>query len=85
VPYGGVTNARSKRPCVRREATPVNARHLPGALSLAALALTETRFAHRTKAEHRATILLPNPVAAHDTKRDAMDGCAKILKENKTT
>jgi hypothetical protein len=38
----------------------------------------------RTKTERRATILLPNPVAAHDTKRDVMDGPAKILKENRT-
>jgi hypothetical protein len=39
---------------------------------------------HRTKTEHRATILLPNPVAVHDTKRVAMDGRAKILKESNT-
>ena len=37
-----------------------------------------------TKNEHRATILLPNRVAEHDTKRDLMDGPAKILKENRT-
>jgi len=34
--------------------------------------------------ERLATILLPNPVAAHDTKRDVMDGLAKIFKENRT-
>jgi hypothetical protein len=39
---------------------------------------------HRTKTEHLATILLPDPVAAHVTKRDAVDGPAKILKENST-
>jgi hypothetical protein len=27
--------------------------------------------------------LLPNPVAAHDKKRDALDGPAEILKENR--
>jgi hypothetical protein len=37
-----------------------------------------------TKNEHFATILLPNWVAAHDTKRDVMDGPAKIFKENRT-
>jgi hypothetical protein len=39
---------------------------------------------HRTKTEHLATILLPNPVAAHDTKQDAVDCPAKIPKENRT-
>jgi hypothetical protein len=39
---------------------------------------------NRTKTEHRATILLPNPVAAHDTEGDLVDGLAKILKENRT-
>jgi hypothetical protein len=43
-----------------------------------------TRFDHRTKAEQPATILLPNPVAAHDRERDVMDGHAKIFKENNT-
>jgi hypothetical protein len=37
-----------------------------------------------TKTERRATILLPNWVAKHDTKRDVMDGSVKILKENST-
>jgi hypothetical protein len=41
-------------------------------------------FDHRTKPEHLATILLPNPVAACDTKRDVLDDDAEILKENKT-
>jgi hypothetical protein len=41
-------------------------------------------FDHRTKTEHLATILLPNPVAAHVTKRDVVDGDAEILKENRT-
>jgi hypothetical protein len=41
-------------------------------------------FDHRTKTEHLATILLPDPVAARDTKRDVVDGDAEILKENKT-
>ena len=44
----------------------------------------ERRFDHRTKTERRATILLPNPVAAHDAQRDVMDGYAKIFKENRT-
>jgi hypothetical protein len=51
---------------------------------LALPAHRQTRFNHQTKTEHRATILLPNPVAAHDTKPDVMDGPAKILKENRT-
>jgi hypothetical protein len=38
---------------------------------------------HRTKNEHLATILLPNPVAAHDTSRHAMDDVIKISKENR--
>ncbi len=42
------------------------------------------RFDQRTKTEHRATILLPNPVAAYDRRRHVMDGRAKIFKENKT-
>jgi hypothetical protein len=41
-------------------------------------------FDHRTKMERLATILLPNSVAAHDMKRDVMDGSAKIFKENRT-
>ena len=44
----------------------------------------QTRFDHRTKTERRATILLPNPVAAHDTERGVVDGRAKIFKENNT-
>jgi hypothetical protein len=44
----------------------------------------QTRFDHRTKTEHRATILLPKPVAAHDRERHVMDGRAKIFKENNT-
>src|ERR1035437_10199792 len=51
---------------------------------LALPAHRQTRFDHRTKTEHRATILLPNPVAAHDTKPDVMDGPSKFLKENRT-
>jgi hypothetical protein len=43
-----------------------------------------TRFDHRTKTEHRATILLPKPVAAHDREQHVMDGRAKIFKENNT-
>ena len=43
-----------------------------------------TRFEHRTKTEHLATALLPNPVAAHDTKQASVNGPAKILKENST-
>jgi hypothetical protein len=39
---------------------------------------------HRTKTEHLATILLPNSVAAHDIGQDAMDGRAKIFRENNT-
>ena len=42
------------------------------------------RFDQRTKTEHRATILLPNPVAAYDRQRHVMDGRAKIFKENNT-
>jgi hypothetical protein len=38
------------------------------------------RFDHRTKTEHRATILLPNPVAARGSARDKTDGYAKTLK-----
>ena len=34
--------------------------------------------------ERLATILLPNSVAAHDTRRDVMDGRAKLVKENNT-
>jgi hypothetical protein len=34
--------------------------------------------------ERLATILLPNPVAAHDTKQGLMDGSVKIFKENNT-
>jgi hypothetical protein len=41
-------------------------------------------FNHRTKWERLATILLPNPVAAHVTGRDVMDGRAKLFKENNT-
>jgi hypothetical protein len=33
----------------------------------------QIRFDHRTKTEHPATILLPNPVAADDTERNATD------------
>ncbi len=42
-----------------------------------------TRLDQRTKTERRAIILLPNPVAAHATGRDAY-GRAKIFKENNT-
>jgi hypothetical protein len=41
-------------------------------------------FDDRTETEHRATILLPNPVAAHDTERGAVDGPTKFFKENMT-
>jgi hypothetical protein len=34
----------------------------------------------RTKTERPATILLPNSVAAHCTKRDEADGRAEIFK-----
>ena len=33
---------------------------------------------------HRATILLPNWVAQHDSERNVMDGPAKKFKENNT-
>jgi hypothetical protein len=46
--------------------------------------IPKARTGHRTKTEHLATILLPNSVAANDTKRDMMDGRVKILKENST-
>ena len=46
--------------------------------------LSKPQFGRRTKTEHLATILLPDPVAARDTKRDVVDGDAEILKENKT-
>jgi hypothetical protein len=39
-------------------------------------------FDLRTKWERLATILLPNSVAAHDTRRDVVDGRAKKFKEN---
>jgi predicted acylesterase/phospholipase RssA len=32
---------------------------------------------HRTKTEQLATVLLPDPVAAHDTKRDVVTGARK--------
>jgi hypothetical protein len=41
-------------------------------------------FDDRTETKHRATILLPNPVAAHDTERGAVDGPTKFFKENRT-
>ena len=40
-----------------------------------------TRSDHRTKTERPATILLPNSVAARDTKRDVTDGRAKPSKK----
>jgi hypothetical protein len=46
--------------------------------------LAKPGFDLRTKWERLATILLPNSVAAHDTRRDVVDGPAKILKENNT-
>ena len=46
---------------------------------------SQKQMDHRTKTEHLATILLPNPVATHDTEQDAVDGVAEILKENKTS
>jgi hypothetical protein len=46
--------------------------------------LLQDPFNNRTKTERLATILLPNPVAAHDTKGDATDGRSKIIKENST-
>jgi hypothetical protein len=46
--------------------------------------LSKPQFGRRTKTEHLATILLPDPVAAHDTRREVVDGDAEILKENKT-
>src|ERR1019366_1933955 len=44
----------------------------------------QTRFDHRTKAEHPATILLPNPVAADDTERHATDRPVKIRRQINT-
>lgn len=44
----------------------------------------QIRFEHRTKTEHRATILLPNPVAAVDTKRHATDRALKIRRQINT-
>jgi hypothetical protein len=44
----------------------------------------QTRFDHRTKTEHPATILLPNPVAADDTERHATDGPVKIRRQINT-
>ena len=44
----------------------------------------QIRFDHRTKTEHRATILLPNPVAADDTKRHATDRPVKIRRQINT-
>jgi hypothetical protein len=44
----------------------------------------QTRFDHRTKTEHPATILLPNPVAAGDTERHATDGPVKIRRQINT-
>ena len=38
----------------------------------------------RTKTECRATILLPNSVAEHETERGVIDSRVKILKENRT-
>ena len=43
---------------------------------------SQRRFDQRTKTERRATILLPDPSAP--TGRDAMDGRAKLFKENNT-
>ena len=45
----------------------------------------QIRFEHRTKTEHRATILLPNPVAAADTKRHATDRPLKIRRQINTS
>src|SRR5271169_6891723 len=39
---------------------------------------------HRTKNEHLATILLPNPVAADDTERHAPDHPLKICRQINT-
>jgi hypothetical protein len=39
---------------------------------------------HRTKTEHPATILLPNPVAADDTERHATDRPVKIRRQINT-
>ena len=44
----------------------------------------QARFDHRTKAEHPATILLPNPVAADDMERHATDGPVKIRRQINT-
>jgi len=51
---------------------------------LALPAHRQTRFDHRTKTEHRATILLPNPVAADDTERHATDRPVKIRRQINT-
>jgi hypothetical protein len=44
----------------------------------------QTRFDHRTKTEHPATILLPNPVAADNTERHATDRPVKIRRQINT-
>jgi hypothetical protein len=44
----------------------------------------QVRFDHRTKTEHPATILLPNPVAADDTERHATDRPVKIRRQINT-
>src|ERR1019366_3209980 len=51
---------------------------------LALPALRQTRFDHRTKTEHRATICLPNAVAADDTERHATDRRVIIRKQINT-
>ena len=61
-----------KRPDLERLGAAAEAMDLP--------APRRTQFDHRTKTEHLATILLPNPVAAHDTERGVVDCLAKILK-----
>jgi hypothetical protein len=51
---------------------------------LGRLDVLATRFDHRTKNEHLATILLPNPVAADDTERHAPDHPLKICRQINT-
>ena len=69
---GGRTRARTWDPMIKSHLLDYSGR------------ASQKQMDHRTKTEHLATILLPNPVATHDTEQDAVDGVAKILKENKT-
>jgi hypothetical protein len=85
----GRRDSRPAPPIIARRAGPggLSERSQPESLRVPALMRFRSQvaqFNHRTKTEHLATILLPNPVAAHDTSRHAMDGLIKISKENRT-